>query len=64
MTVSSTSTVTSADCRSSWSRGWRTLRAALTAYLIDALGGDRREDPEVVLRTLTTLWTRTLGVQD
>jgi AcrR family transcriptional regulator len=42
----------------------RVLTLANRAYLIDALGGDRREDPEVVLRTLTTLWTRTLGVQD
>jgi hypothetical protein len=33
------------------------------AYRIDALAGERREDPEVVLRTLLTIWTRALGVE-
>lgn len=40
----------------------RVLTLANRAYLMDAFGGDRREDPEIVLRTLMTLWTRTLGV--
>jgi AcrR family transcriptional regulator len=45
----------------------RNVARALTllnrAYLLDTLTGERPEDPELVLRTLMTVWTRTLGVE-
>jgi hypothetical protein len=45
----------------------RNVARALTllnrAYLLDALTGAHPQDPEVVLATLTTVWTRTLGVE-
>jgi hypothetical protein len=41
----------------------RALTLANRAYLMDAFGGERSEDPEVVLRTLMTIWMRTLGVE-
>jgi AcrR family transcriptional regulator len=45
----------------------RNVARALTllnrGYLLDTLTGERLEDPELVLRTLMTVWTRTLGVE-
>lgn len=34
------------------------------SYLIDVFGGAHRVAPEVALRTLMTVWSRTLGVAD
>jgi TetR/AcrR family transcriptional regulator, ethionamide resistance regulator len=45
----------------------RNVARALTllnrAYLLDTLTGAYPEDPEVVLRTLMTIWTRTLEIE-
>ena len=45
----------------------RNVARALTllnrGYLLDTLTGERPEEPEVVLRTLMTVWTRTLQVE-
>jgi len=38
----------------------RALIWMLTGYLVDRLGGDERADPERVLDTVSTIWTRTL----
>jgi TetR/AcrR family transcriptional regulator, ethionamide resistance regulator len=38
----------------------RALVWMLTGYLIDRLGGDEPADPERVLETVWTIWTRTL----
>ena len=39
------------------------MTIANRAYLIDALGGERSVGPDVALRTMMTVWARTLGVE-
>jgi AcrR family transcriptional regulator len=41
----------------------RALTLLNRAYLLDAFTGERPQDREVVLRTLMTVWTRTLQVE-
>jgi TetR/AcrR family transcriptional regulator, ethionamide resistance regulator len=41
----------------------RALTLLNRAYLLDALTGEQPQDREVVLRTLMTVWTRTLQIE-